>query len=89
MSFNNPTHNQNLFIFQFCDTGNLVNFSKKLTNLFQFTRKEHIYPQKIPIFWVIKNNKIYWEKKLTAHNWLGEKRWSDDLIREMSVPVTI
>ncbi len=87
MSFNNPTHNWDLFIFQFCDTENLVNFSKTLTNLYQFTPK-NTFIQKNPHFLGQKNYKFYWEKKITAHNWLGEKRWSDDLIREMCVPVT-
>jgi hypothetical protein len=63
MSFNNPTHNQDLFIFQFLDTANLVNFSKKITNLFQFTPKEHIYPQKILFFWVKKTTKVFGREK--------------------------
>jgi len=70
MSFNNPTHNQDLFIFQFCDTENLVQFSKKLTNLFQFTQKEHIYPKKSPFFGSKKQQ-----------NLLGEKNHSPQLVR--------
>jgi hypothetical protein len=70
MSINNPTHNQDLLIFQFFDTEKLVNFYKKLTNLFQFTQKEHIYPKKSPFFGSKKQQ-----------NLLGEKNHSPPLAR--------
>jgi hypothetical protein len=50
-------------MFQFCDTENLVKFSKKLRTLFQFTQKEHIYPKKIPTFWFRKTTKFIGRKK--------------------------
>jgi hypothetical protein len=70
VSFNNPTQNQDLFIFQFFDTENLVKFSKKITNLFQFTQKEHIYPKKSTFF-----------GSKEQQNLLGEKNHSLQLVR--------
>lgn len=69
VSFNNPTQNQDLFIFQFFDTENLVKFYKKNFKNYSNLHKRNTFIQKNPHFLGQKNNKIYWEKKITAYNW--------------------
>jgi hypothetical protein len=63
MSINNPTHNQDLLIFQFFDTEKLVNFYKKINKFIPiYTKRTHL-SQKIPIFWVKKTTKFIGRKK--------------------------
>jgi hypothetical protein len=56
--------------FSICDTEKLVNFSKNLKNLLQFTPKEHIYRKQSPFFGSKKHQ-----------NLLGEKNHSPQLVR--------